>query len=390
MNNNDLKKQWDIISRGTEEIIGEEILKKKILDGKKLRVKFGADPTAPDLHLGHTVVMEKLRAFQELGHKIIFIIGDFTAMIGDPSGRTTERPMLTKEEIENSVKGYQKQIFKILDKDKTEIVRNSKWLSRLGAEGLIRLSTQYTVARMLERNDFSERYKNGNPITITEFIYPLLQGYDSVEIESDIEIGGTDQKFNLLVGRDLQKDKGQSQQGILTMPLLEGTDGVKKMSKSYNNHIGIDEAPGEMFGKIMSISDELMYRYYNLLTLANIKEIKQQHPMDAKKALAVELITKYHSENSALKAKAEFEKVFSQGEMPEDMTVYALSAEERLVDLICNNNLLGSKGEAKRLIKQGGVTLDGEKITDINYMITPGIEAVLRVGKRGFLKIETK
>jgi tyrosyl-tRNA synthetase len=360
----DLDKQWEIISKGSEEIIGGQELKEKILSKK-----------------------QQLRAFQELGHKIVFIIGDFTAMIGDPSGRTVERPVLTKEEIDKSVSGYKKQIFKVLDFENIEIVKNSQWLEKLGTEGVIRLASRYTVARMLERNDFSQRYKNGNPITITEFIYPLLQGYDSVEIESDIEIGGTDQKFNLLVGRELQRDMGQEPQAILTMPLLEGTDGVRKMSKSYNNHIGIDELPGEIFGKVMSISDDMMYRYYNLLTTANIDDVKKEHPMEAKKTLAIELVSKYHGSGAAAKAQVEFERIFSKGQVPEEISEYKLVNEEKLVDLICNNNMLASKGEAKRIIKQGGVTLDDKKVDDIGLVLKPGIEGIVRVGKRNFLKI---
>ncbi|MFC2061126.1 tyrosine--tRNA ligase [Elusimicrobiota bacterium] len=388
MNTSDIKKQWEIITRGSEEVIGEKELREKLLEGKKLNVKLGVDPTAPDLHLGHTVVIEKLRQFQELGHKIIFIIGDFTAMIGDPSGRTAERPILSTEEIEESIKGYEEQVFKILKKENLEIVRNSKWLSPLGAEGIIKLTTHYTVARMLERNDFEQRYKSGNPISITEFIYPLLQGYDSVEIKADIEIGGTDQKFNLLMGRELQRDYGQQQQAILTMPLLEGTDGVKKMSKSYGNHIGIDEPANEIFGKVMSISDEMMYRYYTLLTSADVKEVKNMHPMEAKKALALEITAKYHNNEAAAKAKEGFEKVFSGGEDPEDMKTYTLKGEERLVDVICESGILESRSEIKRHINQGAVTFNKEKISDKNYTFTPGAEGVLKVGKRGFLKIE--
>jgi len=388
MNEERVKNQWPVIQRGAEEIIGANELQKKISKGKKLRVKFGADPTAPDLHLGHTVVMEKLKAFQELGHTIVFIIGDFTAMIGDPSGRTAERPVLTKEEIEESVRGYEKQIFKILERKNVELVRNSKWLSKLGSEGVIRLASNYTVAQMLERNDFSQRYSKGNPISITEFLYPLLQGYDSVEVKSDIEIGGTDQKFNLLVGREMQRNMGQEPQAILTMPLLEGTDGIRKMSKSYGNHIGIDEPPEEMFGKIMSVSDEMMYRYYELLTLKDIKEIKKMHPMEAKKQLARELIAKYHGESSAEKAASEFEKVFSKGDVPSDIEVYRLKCEKKIIDIIFEEKMLPSKSEAKRFIIQGGVTFNDEKITDIKSKLAPGQNGVLKVGKRKFIEIE--
>ncbi len=383
-----IDKQLEIISRGAEEIIGAEELKKKLLEGKQLRVKFGADPTAPELHLGHTVVMEKLKAFQDLGHMVIFIIGDFTAMIGDPSGRTSERRMLAKEDIEKSVKGYKKQIFKVLNTENIEIVKNSVWLEKLGAEGLIRLSTHYTVARMLERNDFEARYKRGDPITITEFIYPLLQGYDSVQVKADIEIGGTDQKFNLLMGRLLQKDMGQEPQSILTMPLLEGTDGVKKMSKSYRNHIGIDESPEDIFGKIMSISDELMYKYYNLLTNADIERIKKLHPMEAKKKLAFEIVSKYYTSDAAIAAKEGFERVFSKRKLPEKMQVYILPEPRKLVDIIYNQRMLDSKAEIKRHIRQGAITFNEEKVMDSALVINPGSGGVLKVGKRKFLRIK--
>ena len=379
--------KWELISRGSEEIIGEKEFRKKLSEGKRLRVKFGADPTAPDLHLGHTVVMQKLRAFQDQGHKVIFIIGDFTAMIGDPSGRTSERPMLTKEEIEESVKGYKEQIFKVLDKDNIEIVRNSDWLKPLGAEGLIRLATHYTVARMLERNDFEQRYKSGNPITITEFLYPLLQGYDSVEVRADIELGGTDQKFNLLMGRELQKDYGQEPQAILTMPLLEVTDGVKKMSKSYGNHIGIDEDPEEIFGKIMSVSDEMMYRYYELLTTEDLDAVKQMHPMEAKKKLGKIIVTKYHNPDRADYAQTKFEEKFSIKNYvaTANISVNENAKLRELVkqagDLHFNENLSGNA--VKTLIKSGSVKIDGEKITDISYELKYGNGTVtIEYGKK--------
>lgn len=385
---NNIKEQLKIISRGTEEIIGLEDIEKKISSGKKLRVKFGADPTAPDLHLGHTVVIEKLRQFQELGHHIVFIIGDFTAMIGDPSGRTSERPVLAKEEIQRSVTGYRKQIFKILDEDNTELVTNSTWLKALGTEGLIRIASGFTVARMLERNDFSERYSKGNPISITEFIYPLLQGYDSLEVDSDIEVGGTDQKFNLLMGRDFQKAAGKSPQAILTMPLLEGTDGIKKMSKSYGNHIGISEPPKEIFGKVMSLSDEMMYRYYSLLTLESMENIRNMHPMEAKKRLAEKIISKYNSESEAEKARIEFERVFSMKKLPEKIPLFKLSSQMKVADILFESGITPSKAEAKRLIKQGAVTLEDNKISDLNYSIDPGSSLIIKAGKRNFLRIE--
>ncbi len=399
MSNVELEKQWEIISRGSEEIIGEEELKKKLLQGKKLRVKFGADPTAPELHLGHTVVMEKLRSFQELGHKVIFIIGDFTAMIGDPSGRTVERPILTKDEIEKSIAGYEKQIFKILKKENIELRRNSEWLKALGAEGIIELSKHYTVARMLERNDFEARYKKGNPITITEFIYPLLQGYDSVELESDIEIGGTDQKFNLLVGRELQKDKSQCPQAILTMPLLEGTDGVRKMSKSYGNHIGIDESPSEIFGKIMSVSDELMFRYYTLLTDVNVESIKEIHPMEAKKKLAWDIVARYHNEKAAEEAKNGFEQVYSKREAPSVVEKVTIKKGDniKLIDvikLVWNKQRSKdgeiSNAEVKRKIAEGAVTFNGDKITDRNFVLKHGDNGVVSYGKKKRIDFEVK
>jgi len=381
---------WELISRGSEEIIGEKELRKKLSEGKQLRVKFGADPTAPDLHLGHTVVMQKLRTFQYLGHKVIFLIGDFTAMIGDPSGRTSERPMLSPDEIEASVKGYKDQIGKVLDiqdPQKIEIVRNSDWLKPLGAEGIIRLATHYTVARMLERNDFEKRYKSGNPITITEFLYPLLQGYDSVELKADIELGGTDQKFNLLMGRELQKDYGQEPQAILTMPLLEGTDGVKKMSKSYGNHIGIDEDPEEIFGKIMSVSDEMMFRYYELLTTEDLDMVKQMHPMEAKKKLGKIIVDKYHGPEKADHAETIFIGKFSTNKGPV-REVLELDEDMKLRKIIewadgqyYNENLSGNA--IKTLIKSGSVKVDGEKITDISYGLKLGRnEVIIEYGKK--------
>ncbi|MGM0441009.1 MAG: tyrosine--tRNA ligase [Elusimicrobiota bacterium] len=386
MNKQNIKKQLDLITRGSEEIIGKESLIEKLKSGKKLRVKFGADPTAPDLHLGHTVVMEKLRQFQELGHTVIFIIGDFTARIGDPSGRSKERPVLSEEEIEKSIAGFKEQIFKVLKRDNIKLVRNSSWLEKLGASGIIKLASKYTVARMLERNDFSKRYNEGNPISITEFLYPLLQGYDSVEVEADVEIGGTDQKFNLLVGRELQKNNS-SPQSILTMPLLEGTDGVQKMSKSYGNHIGINEKPSEMFGKIMSVSDDMMYRYYKLLTVENMEKIKKLHPMKAKKKLARKIIEKYHGPAKAKRARKNFERVFSKGKTPEDMDSYKVEKEEKLVDIIASKNILSSKSQIKRYINQGAVSVDGEKIKNRNYTVSPGEKRTVKIGKRNFLKL---
>ena len=383
----DVKNHLELITRGAEEIIGIEDIEEKISAGKKLRVKFGADPTAPELHLGHAVVMEKLRQFQELGHTVFFIIGDFTALVGDPSGRTAERPVLTPEEVAESVKGYERQVFKILDREKTELLHNSVWIEKLGTKGLIELASEYTVARMLERNDFSQRYGAGNPISISEFLYPLLQGYDSVEVRSDIEIGGTDQKFNLLVGRDFQRNRGQMPQAILTMPLLEGTDGVRKMSKSYGNHIAIEAPPSEMFGKIMSVSDKMMVRYYALLTREKEAEVKNLHPMEAKKRLAGLIVERYHGSAAAEAAKEEFEKVFSEGQAPEDMPVYSLKSPKRVVDIIYESGLLESKASVKRYIGQGGVSFEGEKITEIGALLQPGTNGVLKIGKRKFLRV---
>ncbi|MDA3792278.1 MAG: tyrosine--tRNA ligase [Elusimicrobia bacterium] len=389
MEKRNIKKQLDIITRGAEEVIGLKDIKEKLENGKTLTVKFGADPTAPELHLGHTVVMEKLRAFQELDHKVVFIIGDFTARIGDPSGRVKERPVLTEEEISKSVAGYKKQIFKVLAKENIKLVKNSKWLDKLGAEGIIRLASSYTVARMLERNDFSKRYADGNPITITEFIYPLLQGYDSVELNADIEIGGTDQKFNLLVGRELQKNHGQPPQAILTMPLLEGTDGVKKMSKSYKNHIGIDEPPSEIYGKVMSLSDKLMVRYYNLLTNEDIEKINKMHPLKAKKMLAFKLVERYYDKKTAEAAGAGFERIFSKGKEPAEIkNTFKVKEGVKLVNAVCGIFKNYTKSDVKRLIKQGGVTINSKKMTYPGYRFDGNEEGTLKIGKKDFIKLE--
>ncbi|MGM0568098.1 MAG: tyrosine--tRNA ligase [Elusimicrobiota bacterium] len=381
--------QWKEIKRGSEEIIPEESLREKILAGQKLKVKFGIDPTTPDLHLGHTVVMEKLSVFQKQGHQIILIIGDFTAAIGDPSGRTRERPVLSKEEIKENVKSFEKHIFKILKKKNLKIVKNSKWLEELGGRGIIKLASNCTVARMLERSDFSQRYQKGNAISITEFLYPLLQAYDSFAIKADVEIGGTDQKFNLLLGRHVQQALGGEPQAVLTMPLLEGTDGVRKMSKSYANHIGINEKPEDFYGKVMSVSDEMMFKYYTLLTGEDIEKVKRAHPMEAKKALAFNLVEKYHGREKACEAEKYFENVFSKGKQPgrDKIKEYELKGKEKLVDIIKKNSMASSKGEAKRLMKQGGVKLNDEKVMDINYSLAPGFSGILKVGKRSFLKI---
>jgi tyrosyl-tRNA synthetase len=392
------EKQLEILKRGVVEIIEEEEFLEKLKKGRPLRVKAGFDPTAPDLHLGHTVLIEKMRQFQELGHEVIFLIGDFTGMIGDPSGKNETRPPLTKEEVLENAKTYKDQIFKILDPDKTRIEFNSRWMSTMTAEDLIRLTAQYTVARMLEREDFKQRFHKQTPISIHEFIYPLIQGYDSVVLEADVELGGTDQRFNLLVGRELQRHYGQEPQVILMMPLLEGTDGVKKMSKSLGNYIGITEPPEEMFGKIMSISDELMLRYYELLShISNeaLEALKRDikdgklNPRDAKEALAFEIVERYWGRQQAEKAREHFRRVFSRKQMPEDIEERAFSWDGESVwigRISKETGLISSTSEANRLLKQGGVYVNGERVTDRDMTLSPG-EYILRVGKRRFLKI---
>lgn len=397
-----LKEQLKIIKRGTVEILTEDELTKKleksISTGIPLKVKAGFDPTAPDIHLGHTVLIHKMRQFQELGHEIIFLIGDFTAMIGDPSGRSEVRKPLSRDEVVKNSLTYQKQIFKILDEKKTKVVFNSQWMDKMSPPSLIELTAKYTVARMLERDDFSKRYKSQHPISIHEFLYPLIQGYDSVALKADIELGGTDQKFNLLVGRELQRDYGQEQQVVITMPLLEGTDGVQKMSKSLGNYIGITEPPKEMFGKIMSISDDLMMRYYELLSDITVDELEglrkgvkdgSIHPMGLKKRLAREIIQRFHSETDASDAQREFEKVFSQRELPGDMPVVKLKwdgDELWLPRIISTAVPPTSNSEARRLIKEGAVTVNGERVTDIEKKLKRD-EYIIKVGKKRFVKV---
>lgn len=377
----------DKIKRGAVDIITETELRQKLSAGKPLRVKVGVDPTSPDLHLGHTVLLNKLRTFQDLGHNVIFIIGDFTARIGDPSGRSETRPVLTEDEIHKNSKTYQDQVFKILDKSKTEVVFNSHWLYPLGLEGLLNLAGKYTVARMLERDDFEKRYKNDNPISIVEFLYPLLQAYDSVAVRADVEIGGSDQKFNLLVGREIQRDFGQVPQVLITMPLLEGTDGTRKMSKSYGNYIALNDSPSEMFGKIMSISDTLMYKYYELLTQKDLKQVKVMHPKQAKIGLAKEITALYHGTKEAQKAAEEFDSVFSNKNLPEKIEEFSANKKEiRLAELLAISGLAPSKNEARRLIEQGGIKIDGEKVSeDINIILDK--EIIIQAGKRKFKKI---
>jgi len=387
-----------IIKRGCGELLVEEELAEKIKTGRPLRVKTGFDPTAPDLHLGHTVLINKMRQFQELGHHVMFLIGDFTGLIGDPTGKNVTRPPLTRAEIEANAVSYKSQVFKILDADKTEICFNSTWGDALGAAGMIKLASTSTVARMLERDDFGKRYKANQPIAIHEFLYPLMQGYDSVAMRADIELGGTDQKFNLLVGRELQKQYGQAPQCILTMPLLEGLDGVNKMSKSLGNYVGINEKPEDIFGKLMSISDDLMWRYIELLSfesLTTVAKWKQdvaagRNPRDIKVAFAQEIVARFHDRAAAERALADFDARFRQGAMPEDMPELDIAAEAgglALVQALKQAQLTASTSEAIRMIEQGGVKLNGERVSDRGLKLAKGTVAVAQVGKRKFARI---
>lgn len=383
-----------IIERGTDEILPLDELKKKLQKNKPLRIKVGFDPTAPDLHLGHTVVINKMRQLQDLGHEIIFLIGDFTGMIGDPSGKNVTRKPLTKEEILENAKSYEEQVFKILDKDKTKIAFNSEWMSKMSSAEMISLASKQTVARMLERDDFSKRYKSEQAISIHEFLYPLVQGFDSVALQTDMELGGTDQKFNLLVGRDLQKQAGMEPQVILTMPLLEGLDGVQKMSKSLNNYIGIDEAPDDMFGKIMSISDELMWRYLELLsfesleTIASWKEevVNGENPRNIKFRLAEEIITRFHDNEKAKKAQQNFIDRFAKNQIPDEMDEFTFPKGTKIASLLKDSSLVSSTSEAFRMINQGAAKIDGEKITNKDLTPDEGT-SVYQVGKRKFARV---
>jgi len=383
-----------IIERGADEILPLDELKKKLQKNKPLRIKVGFDPTAPDLHLGHTVVINKMRQLQDLGHEIIFLIGDFTGMIGDPSGKNVTRKPLTKEEILENAKSYEEQVFKILDKDKTKIAFNSEWMSKMSSAEMISLASKQTVARMLERDDFSKRYKSEQAISIHEFLYPLVQGFDSVALQTDMELGGTDQKFNLLVGRDLQKQAGMEPQVILTMPLLEGLDGVQKMSKSLNNYIGIDEAPDDMFGKIMSISDELMWRYLELLsfesleTIASWKEevVNGENPRNIKFRLAKEIITRFHDNDKAKKAQQNFIDRFAKNQTPDEMDEFTFPKGTKIASLLKDSSLVSSTSEAFRMINQGAAKMDGEKITDKDLTPDTGT-SVYQVGKRKFARV---
>lgn len=390
---------FDMIKKGAAEILLEDELKARLASGKPLIIKAGFDPTAPDLHLGHTVLINKLRQFQDLGHHVIFLIGDFTGMIGDPTGKSATRPPLTRDEVMENAKTYEKQIFKILDKKKTKIMFNAKWLEKLTPSDFIRLASNYTVARMLERDDFSQRYHSQQPIAVHEFLYPLLMGYDSVHLKADVELGGTDQKFNLLVGRELQKHAGQKPQTVLMMPLLEGLDGVKKMSKSLGNYIGIDEPATEMFGKMMSIPDDLMWRYYDLLSFRSPEEIaglrqsvkEGKNPRDVKVLLAKEIIERFHDAKAADAAEQDFIQRFQKNQMPDDMpekTVKAENGELGILHLLKAAGLVAGTTEATRMIKAGAVKIDGEKVEDRELVMKAGSEHVYQVGKRRFARVK--
>jgi len=394
-----MKDALELLKRGTDEILTVEDLKKKLSTKKKLVVKAGFDPTAPDLHLGHTVLINKLRHFQDLGHRVIFLIGDFTGMIGDPSGKNKTRPTLSAEEIKKNAKTYEKQVFKILKKEQTEVRFNSEWCSKLGAEGLIRLASNYNVARMLERDDFSKRYKSNQSIAVHEFLYPLVQGYDSVHLEADVECGGTDQKFNLLVGRELQRAYDQEPQVVITVPILEGLDGVNKMSKSLDNYVGVDEAPEDMFGKIMSISDELMWRWFELLSFKSNDEIQSlkkavasgENPRDIKFLLAIEIVDRFHAEGNGEKCKENFLQRFQKGKLPENIEEISLDIEGSsilLTNLLKESGMTASVSESSRMIKQGAVKIDQEKVTDLKLEITKNTDAIYQVGKRKIMRIK--
>jgi tyrosyl-tRNA synthetase len=386
-----------LIKRGAEEILVEEELIKKLKSGKPLRIKAGFDPTAPDLHLGHTVLINKLRQFQDLGHEILFLIGDFTGMIGDPTGKSQTRPTLTRDDVERNAASYKEQVFKILDPEKTQVVFNSTWMNELGSAGMIQLASRHTVARMLERDDFSKRFKGGQSIAIHEFLYPLIQGWDSVALKADVEIGGTDQKFNLLMGRHLQEQEGQAPQIVLTMPILEGLDGVQKMSKSLNNYIGITDAPDDMFGKIMSISDELMWRYFELLSFRPMDEIagfKQEiadgrNPRDIKFLLGEEIVARFHDEAAGVAAREAFVARFQKGALPDEMPEHEMTLMEpvAIAHLLRDIELVSGTSEAYRMIKQGAVKIDGEKVEDRDASISETGTYVCQVGKRKFARV---
>lgn len=398
MKTRDISAQLEVIKRGAVEIIPEDDLIAKLKQGRSLRIKAGFDPTAPDLHLGHTVLIQKMKQFQELGHEVIFLIGDFTGMIGDPSGKSETRKQLTREEVVKNAETYKEQIFKILDPQKTIIEFNHTWMEKMDAVSMIGLAAKYTVARMLERDDFKQRYQKQQPISIHEFLYPLIQGYDSVALKADVELGGTDQRFNLLMGRELQREYGQAPQVVLTMPLLEGTDGVHKMSKSLGNYIGINEAPEEMFGKIMSISDELMWRYYELLSDKNLTEIQTiraqvenetVHPMEAKKSLAAELVARFHGDEAARSAQDYFETRYQKKSMPKEIKKQ-FSAPDAvwICELIADRlGFAKSRGEARRLIAQGAVKVDGKVVTDVNFQFQRRDHEIIEVGKNRIAQV---
>jgi tyrosyl-tRNA synthetase len=397
-----IEEQLELIERGAVDCISREELVKKLKKSQEtgipLKVKAGFDPTAPDLHLGHTVLLQKLKHFQDLGHDIYFLIGDFTGMIGDPTGKSDTRKALTVEQVAENAESYKAQVFKILDQEKTRVVFNSTWLGKLSSYDMIKLASELTVARMLERDDFKKRFDGGKPISIHEFLYPLIQGFDSVAMEADVELGGTDQLFNLLMGRDLQRSRGQEPQIVLTMPLLEGLDGVNKMSKSLGNYIGITESADNVYGKVLSISDDLMFRYYELisdLSRSEIGELKEKmesgtlHPKEIKKQLARELTARFHSSEAALVAEAGFEKVFTKGGVPDDIPEMVCSASEEiwLPQLLVDSGLVKSTSDGRRMIKQNAVSIDGEKITDMNRVVQPEGEVLIKVGKRRFCKV---
>ncbi len=402
----DVEEQFIYLKKGSVEIIQEDELKAKLerslKDGRPLKVKAGFDPTAPDLHLGHTVLLRKMKHYQDLGHEVIFLIGDFTGLIGDPSGRSKTRPAMTREEIDANAETYKEQVFKILDPETTVIDFNARWLGELTSFEIIKLMAKYTVARILERDDFANRLAQGHPVSTHELLYPLMQAYDSVALEADVEMGGTDQKFNLLVGRDIQREYGQEPQIVHTMPLLEGLDGVEKMSKSLDNYVGITEPPQEIFGKIMSVSDPLMFRYYELLTdvpLADVEAMREQaasgtvNPRDLKVELAQTIVTDFWGEAAAKRAAGEFDRIFTQREMPTDMEEVAITADRiSLLSLLTENQMLPSRGEAKRLIRQGGIYLDGQRVEDValELDLDKQPEVVIRVGKKRFYRITHK
>ena len=393
-----IKEQIEELTRGTDEVLPEDGLEAKLKEGRPLVVKAGFDPTAPDLHIGHTVLINKMRQFQQLGHEVVFLIGDFTGMIGDPSGKNATRPPLSTDEIKANAETYEKQIFKILDPEKTRVEFNSTWMGDMDAAGLIKLAARHTVARMLERDDFSKRYTGGQPISIHEFLYPLVQGYDSVALKADVELGGTDQKFNLLVGRQLQQDYGQAPQIVMTTPLLEGLDGVQKMSKSLGNYIGITESPGEMFGKIMSVSDDLMWRYFEVLSFRSLDDINAlknavddgKNPRDAKFELGREIVARFHSEADAEAAQQEFVSRFQQGAMPDEIPEVELACDGDsmgVAHLLKGAELVSSTSEAFRMIKQGAVKIDGQRVEDRSLQLEKGSAGIYQVGKRRFARV---